>query len=253
MKTISYKNALGLLLTIVAVTAGVSLATEPTPEPTASSHKEHVVLLHGLGRSKSAMWLLASRLEDAGYHVHRIGYESFRKTPEEIISSVEDDITACCEKVNGNIHFVGHSLGGLLIRAYLDRHRPENLGRVVMIGTPNQGTDFVDKYRDRWWMQFAGDAALSLGTDSDSFPNSLPKPYYPVGVIAGLKDGTDQEDDIAGADDGLVPLRSTPVDGMNDFVVVATSHSAMRYDRTVAEQTVNYLRHGRFQHLKAKN
>lgn len=206
------------------------------------------MLLHGLGRNKSAMRLLASRLEDAGYYVHRIGYDSFRKTPEQIIASVESGITACCAKVEKTIHFVGHSLGGLIIRAYLNRHRPGNLGRVVLIGTPNQGTDFVDKYRDRWWMQFAGDAALSLGTDADSFPNSLPKPYYPLGVIAGLKDSSDKNDRVAGADDGLVPLRSTPLEGMDDFIVVTTGHSAMRYDKSVAEQTINYLRDGRFRH-----
>ncbi|MBT2971560.1 MAG: SDR family NAD(P)-dependent oxidoreductase [Candidatus Thiodiazotropha sp. (ex Ctena orbiculata)] len=145
-----------------------------------------------------------------------------------------------------NVSSIGHSMGGLVIRAYLDRQRPQNLVRVVMIGTPNQGTDFVDRYRDHWWMQMAGEAALALGTEVDSFPNSLPIPDYPLGVIAGYRENSLQEDAIAGLDDGLVPVRSTLIEGMDDFILIETGHSAMRYDSSVAEQTVHFLKNGVF-------
>ncbi|MCU7843343.1 MAG: alpha/beta fold hydrolase [Candidatus Thiodiazotropha sp. (ex Monitilora ramsayi)] len=243
-----FKYKILLISVAIAIVTGLSCSLSPISEVDADvpENKEIVVLLHGLGRSKAAMWLLASRLEYTGYHVVRIDYDSFRTTPEQIVDSVTRDIQACCERRQNSIHFVGHSLGGLIIRAYLDHRRSDNLGKVVMIGTPNHGTDFVDKYRDRWWLQIAGEAALALGTDSESFPNSLPKPDYPLGVIAGYREGSTKDDHIAGPDDGLVPVRSTLIEGMDDFILIETGHSAMRYDKAVAQQTIHFLKQGRF-------
>ena len=248
MKTTSFFSLLAMLLLFSVLSAIQGCGVNPVNAAAETKARDAVVLLHGLGRGKAAMWWMALRLENAGYDVHRIDYDSFRRSPAEIIASVEKDIAACCAKLSGALHFVGHSLGGLLIRAYLDRKHPENLGNVVLIGTPNHGTDLVDKFRDSWWMQFAGDAALSLGTDAGSFPNSLPPPDYAVGVIAGKVDGSKDDDRIAGPDDGLVPVSSTRVEGMRDFLVVDSGHSAMRYDSTVTQQTINFLKHGRFRH-----
>ncbi|MES9970945.1 MAG: alpha/beta fold hydrolase [Candidatus Thiodiazotropha sp.] len=239
-----------LLLLTVAVTTGLGCSLTPVSNADGAEpgHKETVILLHGLGRSKSAMWLLALRLEDAGYRVVSIDYDSFRRSPRQIVDEVSSDIMNCCKDNNGPVHFVGHSMGGLIIRAYLERQRPQNLERVVMIGTPNQGTDFVDRYRDHWWMRLAGDAALALGTDAESFPNSLPTADYPLGVIAGYRQESLEEDAIAGPDDGLVPVRSTLIEGMDDFILIETGHSAMRYDTNVAQQTIHFLKTGQFSH-----
>ncbi len=242
MKGVFSAAVAGLFLGLALVLSGCT-ATAEVAQP-----REQVVLLHGLGRSKTAMWRLASRLEEAGYQVHSIDYDSFRTSPEQIIASVEQDIAECCNQTQRPIHFVGHSLGGLVIRAYLERQRPDNLGQVVLIGTPNHGTDLVDQYKDRWWMKFAGETALSLGTDANSFPNSLPEPDYSLGVIAGIKEDSVEDDDpIPGADDGLVPVASTRLTGMRDFILLPVGHSAMRYDSTVAEQTIYYLQHGQFE------
>jgi pimeloyl-ACP methyl ester carboxylesterase len=247
---INLNHKILLLLLAVAVTTGFGCSLTPVSKADGAEpgYHETVVLLHGLGRSKSAMWLLASRLEDAGYHVVSIDYDSFRRSPQQIVDEVSHEIVTCCKENNGPIHFVGHSMGGLIIRAYLDRQRPQNLDRVVMIGTPNQGTDFVDRYRDHWWMRLAGDAALALGTDAQSFPNSLPSADYPLGVIAGYREQSLREDAIAGPDDGLVPVRSTLIEGMDDFILIETGHSAMRYDISVAQQTIHFLKNGVFKH-----
>ncbi|WP_369159283.1 alpha/beta fold hydrolase [Candidatus Thiodiazotropha sp. LNASS1] len=248
IKRLHKPNALLLILTVLLITGlGCSLAPITEADADTPQNRETVVVLHGLGRSKAAMWLLASRLEDAGYNAVRIDYDSFRTTPNLIVDAVTQDIERCCENRQHPIHFVGHSMGGLIIRAYLDRQRPENLGRVVMIGTPNHGTDFVDKYRHRWWLQIAGEAALALGTDSESFPNTLPRPDYPLGVIAGYREGSMHDDPIAGPDDGLVPVYSTLIEGMDDFILIESGHSAMRYDKNVALQTIYFLKHGQFE------
>jgi len=177
MKALSLSLVVMILATLGCSSSGAQVGYDES-EPV---DKETVVLLHGLARSNAAMWLLASRLEDAGFYIERVGYSSLTQTPAQILEDVSQQIEECCARRNHTVHFVGHSLGGLLIRAYLQHHKVRNLGRVVLMGTPNQGTEIVDKFRDKWWMQLAGPTALALGTDSNSFPNSLQAPYYPVG------------------------------------------------------------------------
>jgi hypothetical protein len=208
--------------------------------------RETVVLLHGLGRTRAAMWPLAARIEKAGFEVVRIGYDSLRHSPEQILAEVAQQIDACCANRPEPVHFVGHSLGGLIIRAYLAGHAVRSRGRVVLIATPNSGTPLVDSYGDAWWMDLAGPTAKSLGTGLDSFPNSLPKPDYPVGVIAGTREYWLIRDLIPGEHDGLVPLESTKIDGMVDFITVDSNHAFLRYSEEVARQTIAFLRTGRF-------
>ncbi len=192
------------------------------------------------------MWLLASRIEQAGFDVVRIGYDSLSDSPEGILESVSRQIDACCADLPGPLHLVGHSFGGLLIRGYLAGRAPHSLGRVVLIGTPNAGTPLVDMHRDAWWMDYLGPTARRLGTRQDSFPNSLPEPDYPLGVIAGVWEAPVLGHLIPDDSDGLVPLASTRVGGMIDFVVVESNHWNMRYSREVARQTIGFLRTGRF-------
>ena len=235
---------------LIMVGVGISTgAGERTPDARDAADRETVVLLHGLGRSEAAMWLLASRIEAAGFDVVRIGYDSLGDPPERILATVSQKIDACCKASSKPVHFVGHSLGGLIIRAYLAENEVRTPGRVVLIATPNAGTPLVDAYRDSWWMDLAGPTAKSLGTDPDSFPNSLPTPDYPVGVIAGVRDAR-FIDLIPGDDDGLVPLESTKVPGMVDFIVVESNHYLMRYSHEVARQTIAFLQTGEFLHSR---
>jgi len=245
MKT---KSITALLIIFLSFAGTFTLMAHENRDQSIANEEESVVLLHGLGRSKMAMWLLAARLEYAGYDVHNIGYESMDVTPEKILKDISQQIRDCCTNSETTVHFVGHSLGGLLIRAYLQDNKQENLGHVVLIGSPNKGTPIVDHFRDHWLMQFAGPMTHSLGTTKNGFIKNLKDPYYPVGVIAGKTDSTSDftKDVFDGDHDGLVPVESTKVDGMSDFIVIETSHSFMRYNEDVAEQTINFLRQGKF-------
>ncbi|MBI9086006.1 MAG: alpha/beta fold hydrolase [Desulfobacterales bacterium] len=241
------RNVLFLVTAVFLLAAPFTACAQEKNVTAEHSSGETVVLLHGLGRSKAAMWLLANRLEKAGFNVQRIGYDSIDATPEEIIATVTGQIQDCCVGGHRTVHFVGHSLGGLIIRAYLDSHHPENLGSVVLIGTPNQGTPIVDRFHDRWWMKLVGPTALALNQKGNSFPKTLGDPYYPVGVIAGKIESCLAETLHGGKSDGLVPVASTRVNNMTDFMVVETGHSAMRYDSEVARQAIAFLRSGRFE------
>jgi pimeloyl-ACP methyl ester carboxylesterase len=220
-------------------------ACEAEPPGPATSQNEKVVLLHGLGRSETAMALLGSRIRAAGFEVIRIGYDSIGEPPESILATVGQEIDACCKEWPEPVHFVGHSLGGLIIRGYLAEGTVRTPGRVVLIATPNAGTPLVDKYRDSWWIGLVGPTAKSLGTGPDSFPNSLPAPDFPVGVIAGAREARFL-DLIPGDDDGLVPVESTKLTGMLDFIIVDSNHAMMRYSGEVARQTIAFLRTGEF-------
>lgn len=232
-----------LLLTVVLLMSVSPVQSFFDEDP---GDKEVVVLLHGLARSNAAMWVLNLRLQKAGFHVEQIGYSSLNSTPQQIIVNVTSQINECCRDLGNRVHFVGHSLGGLLIRAYLQDNRVNNLGRVVLLGTPNQGTALADYFSDKWWAQFAGPTAMSLGTDENSLPNSLAAPNYPVGVIAGVIKNDMNDKLLPGMDDGLVSIEATKLPGMQDFIVISTGHAMMRYNEEVAEQTVRFLRKGKF-------
>ena len=236
------------LLSVFILIWGVSVAhAQSSSTSNQVQSKELVVLIHGLGRSNLAMWRLADRLEDANYQVARIGYHSIGTTLPEVIADITHQINTCCSNSQYPVHFAGHSLGGLLIRAYLQHNQPKVLGNVVLIGTPNQGTNIANWLGNKDWVQFVVPMAAHLGTEPDSFPNSLPVPNYPVGVIAGVAN-YDNEHYLPGPDDGMVSVASTKLPGMQDFIEIETGHSMMRYNDEVARQTIHFLQHQRFSH-----
>lgn len=212
---------------------------------------EQVVLLHGLGRGASSMLLLESRLTKAGFAVTNIDYPSLEASPDAIADLVTAEVDECCANNGRPLHLVGHSLGGLVIRAYLDTRQPDNLGRVVLVGTPNAGSEWVDELEDHEFLEeLIGPAGMALGTESSKLA-ALGPPYYPVGVIAGNRSFDVLEGEVfEGENDAMVSVESTKLEGMTDFIVLDTYHGTMRYDGAVACEIVNFLRYERFAHAQ---
>lgn len=221
--------------------------------PLFTTHNEggaKVVLLHGLGRTELAMLLLESALTQAGFDVHNIGYPSNDQAPEELVDMVSGRINSCCGDRAQTVHFVGHSLGGLLIRAYLGQHQPTNLGRVVLLGTPNQGSELADAGRheslSHTLLDLAGPTAKALRTGPKGFASSLPAPNYPVGVIAGTQDNPVSNGWLPIPNDGMVSVESARLGGMTDFITFDVTHWGLRNKPAVAAQVVEFLLHGKF-------
>ena len=214
-----------------------------------ADQRETVVLLHGLGRSTQAMYYLQYRLEHAGFEVFNIGYPSMEKAPEELVRLLHDRVRICCA-AKKKVHFVAHSLGGIMVRALLGERREINLGRVVLLGTPNRGTELVDWLADnRLFRVMAGPTAQCLGTSADAFPRRLPAPDYELGIIAGNRSINPVGSWVLrGPDDGIVSVKSTRVAGMKDFLVASAGHVLMRYSDDVADEVIGFLRRGRFPH-----
>lgn len=210
---------------------------------------EGVILLHGLCRSDASMEKMESKLTDAGFIVLNVDYPSRTAHIETLskaaIGGALDDLRiAKCTKV----HFVTHSLGGILVRSYFKRHADSRLGRIVMLGPPNQGSEVVD-ILGSWWFfkKLNGPAGNELGTDDKSTPNTLGAVDFELGVIAGDRSiNWINSMMIDGPDDGKVAVERTKVEGMKEHSVVHAAHPFLMNNNEAIEQTIRFLTTGTF-------
>ena len=224
------------------------LLASATPAP--AEKQEYVILLHGLCRSGRSMIPMGQALTQAGYKVVNMDYPSRSASIEKLSDDAIGLAVEDCQRHGATtIHFVTHSLGGILVRSYLARHSIPNLGRVVMLGPPNQGSEIVDKLGSLWlFKKINGPAGSELGTDENSTPNRLGPANFCVGVIAGrcsinwINSGL-----IPGRDDGKVSVERTKLAGMTDHIVIASAHPFLMRNRTAIRQTLSFLRTGSFQ------
>ena len=214
---------------LVAALLGSALFSAP------AAAGECVVLLHGLGRTHLSMLVMQFALENAGYSVWNKGYPSTTKTVEELAPVVGEAIGVCRERGAQKIHFVTHSMGGILVRAYFAGNTVPEAARVVMLAPPNHGSAIVDESRESSWFQWAtGPAGQQLGTAADSLPNTLPPLKLEVGVIAGRADGK-------------VPVESTALPEMKDHLVVDSAHTFIMNSPEVIRQVKAFLKDGAFE------
>ncbi|HUF47496.1 MAG TPA: alpha/beta hydrolase [Vicinamibacterales bacterium] len=204
-----------------------------------------VVLLHGLWRSRWSMAWPAWRLRAAGFRTVGITYPSRRMPIDALAHYVARRLP---DPGAGRLHFMTHSLGGLVVRELVRTARPPGLGRVVMIGPPNQGSDLARQLQgSRVLRALAGPVGPLLASEADAVTARLGPVDFEVGVIAGAVARSVLARRFDGPGDGRVLVSETRVEGMADLVVVGRGHAFIMNSGPVIDQTIHFLQHGRFQ------
>ena len=232
---------------LVPVTCALLWATSGCSPPPPDG-AESVIVVHGLGRTSASMTILVSRLKNAGFRVVSFGYPSTSEPMEALVNRLQAEVGRCCEAEAETVHFVTHSMGGVLVRSYLDRQPEAHEGRIVMLSPPNQGSEIIDAFADSPLLQrIVGPAGSSLGTDSAGISSQLGPVRFGLGIVTG-----DRSMNPLGSwlipepDDGKVSVDRARVEGATDFMVVPATHTFIMNRRDVAEEVVHFLRQGRF-------
>lgn len=210
--------------------------------------KGGVLLLHGHGRFGASMGLLARAARRAGYATLAPSYPHRRRLGD-IADGLAPRVTAFENGFNGPLHILTHSLGGLVARALIARHRPTRLGRVVMLAPPNAGSELAELlFRLRIAPWLLGGSGAHLRTERlEADETLLGKIDFPVGVIAGDRALLPLPfNPLPRPHDGKVSVAATHVAGLTDHVTLPVTHTLMVYDRRVIAAAMAFLEKGSF-------
>lgn len=207
-----------------------------------------VVLLHGLGRTPLSMTGMALAARKRGFRVINWHYASKRLSIAENAEAFAREVAPRLAGAT-RVHFVTHSLGGIIVRRFLATHALPNLGRVVMLAPPNRGSEVADVLR-RSRMLARITPVRELGTSADSVPLALPAATFPVGVIAGSRSHIPLFARWMHhvPNDGVVAVERTKLDGMTDFVVLPRTHTFLPWSPDAIRQTFAFLEDGHFRY-----
>jgi len=218
------------------------------PADALGPERQHlVVLLHGLGRAKESFSLMADALRDDGYAVAAINYPSLCGGLAQHAIQVAEviDRSLGAQRVS----FVTHSLGALVVRRLLGNDGPwkngREIGRVVMLAPPNQGSAIADRLQGcGLYRLLTGDSGQDATTRR---ARVLPTPTCEFGVIAGGRgDDRGYNPFLVGDDDGVVRVETTRLDRMRDFLIVPSIHTLILRDNEAIRATRAFLKNGRF-------
>jgi triacylglycerol lipase len=209
--------------------------------------KDVVVLLHGLARtplSMMALWLAARR---RGYRVINWHYRSTLGSIAEHAEAFGREVAPRLAAAP-RVHFVTHSLGGIIVRQFLSTHALPNLGRVVMLAPPNGGSEVADVLQRSELITRYVTPARELGTGDTSVPLSLPPATFPVGVIAGSRSHIPLFSNWMNHEpnDGVVAVERTKLAGMSDFLVLRHTHTMLPWSPDALAQVFRFIQDGTF-------
>lgn len=238
------KACLVFLTSIVCIVASVAGVIESAK----GRHPgECVVLLHGLGRSSLSMKPMEWYLRAQGYEVRNLSYPSRRLSIPELGNRW---LPQRLQGFEGNsdvrVHFVTHSMGGIVVRQFLSGARNCNVGRVVMLAPPNHGSEVADHLQKlRWFKKLMGPAAMALGSGPDSAPNALGPIGVETAIIAANRSWNPWFSAwLKGRDDGRVSVASTSLEGMKARVVLRSTHSGVLCKPEAWKTTAKFLETG---------
>lgn len=207
-----------------------------------------VVILHGIFRTSRSMSKIANFLQKSGFQTLNINYPSTKYSIENLADIIHLQIQQISASVD-KIHFVGYSMGGLLIRAYIKKYQPQNIGRIVMIGTPNKGSEVAD-FIQNWWLykKLYGQAGQQLISSQKDFGHIFSNlEGIEVGIIAGNRPlDLISSKIISKPNDGKVSVESTMLSGMKEHIIMPHNHTFIINKPQVWRQILAFLENGKF-------
>ncbi len=213
--------------------------------------EERVVLIHGLAENPLTMMPVELALRAAGYQVTNIAYPSTLRGIPELLEEYIWPLVGAFDDAE-KLHFVTHSLGGVLLHSVLQTTQPSNLGRVVMTAPGLRGSEALEVYRRNWLFRMLyGEAAYRSGTREEGFASTLQMQVnYELGIIAGaLPMDPASLFVVPWPHDGKISVGRTKIPGMSDHIVLPTAHDLIASDPIAIAQTLRFLRDGCFFHL----
>ncbi|WP_041598404.1 esterase/lipase family protein [Hahella chejuensis] len=212
--------------------------------------RQPVVLLHGLARTSRSLNRMQRYLDAQGFETFNLNYPSTRLSLESLVTQhLYPALLARFGANSSPLHFVTHSMGGILVRV-LSALKPDiSIGRVVMLSPPNQGSEVVDKLGGLMLFKLLnGPAGGQLGALDNKLLQNLGSPDFECGVITGDRSVNPLLSlMINGPNDGKVSVERAKLTGMRDFLTLPASHPFIMRNQTALEQTLHFLREGRFQ------
>jgi pimeloyl-ACP methyl ester carboxylesterase len=229
---------MGLLMTLLGLAALSSACV--TVSALGGEERETVFLVHGMGRSRASLALLAWRLRKEGYRTVNVPYSQATESLDEIAARLR--ATVARESGGRRYHFVGHSLGNVVVRRGFKDGYPPGLGRVVMLAPPNAPARLAKALKGtlpyRW---VTGDSGQRLA--DPEFYATLPVPPVEFGVIAGDKGQRLTFDE---PNDGVVAVSETRLEGMKEHLVLPRTHTFLMNAPEVPARCAEFLKNGRF-------
>jgi pimeloyl-ACP methyl ester carboxylesterase len=221
------------------------------------SNGQHVILLHGLWFNHYVMILLARRIRKAGFQPHYFSYPTTTMTPVENARRLHEFVESL--SLETPVHFVAHSLGGLVVINHLLQYSDYPIGRIVLLGSPVLGSENARRLQQ---IPF-GKKMLGFSTEQNGLlhgaavpENILREGGHEIGMIAGTL-GFGMGTFIRGAvgsqnipHDGAVDVAETQMPGLSDHICIRASHSGLLVSSRAAGQVVYFLKNGRFQSME---
>lgn len=194
-----------------------------------------------------SMMPIAATARMRGYRVINFRYCSTRATIAEHAAAFAEKVLPRIASAP-RVHFITHSLGGIIVRHFLSTHSLPNLGRVVMLAPPNAGSEVADVLQQSLVISSAMMPLRELGTGATSVPRALPGADFEVGVIAGARSHiplfSRWMDDVP--NDGVVPVERTKLAGMKDFLVMQRTHTFLPVAPDAIGQAFRFIERGAF-------
>lgn len=214
--------------------------------------KERVIIFHGITRDSEFLQPMADFLTQQGFEVFNLDYPSTKYTIQELVTQQVEQLPKLLNTGSGTVHFIGHSMGGLLITGVLDKWRPAKLGRVVHLGTPHHGSELTELLKNTsFYKKDFGVAGQQLVANAPEF--GWRKPDYELGIVAGKVSWFENLlywPIFRQSNDGRVSVESSKLEGMKRHIVLPVHHNEMPSSTKVQAQVLAFLVVGGFFPIK---